>query len=295
MAVTLATPGTTDLGGLRDALAAWQVDHGPVQLHPGDLGWHALRGATATAAALRVWRDRGRVVAMALLDGPDLLRFGVDPGHREDDALAQRIVADLDDVEAGVLPAGPAAVEARGAAALGARLATGGWVPDEPWTPLHRDLRAPVDAADLQIETLDPADTAEWAEVHWSAFRGAAMPHDRRRRVVEGWLATAGTPLFDGARILAGRDTDGRMVAVAAVWAAGRGRPGLIEPMGVHAEHRGKGYGAIVTRAAAAALRDLGASSATVCTESANAAAVATYTAAGFAADPQVADWSRST
>ena len=68
------------------------------------------------------------------------------------------------------------------------------------------------------------------------------------------------------------------------------GRPGLLEPMGVHAEHRGRGYGRAICLAAAAALRDLGASSALVCTPSANTSAVATYRAAGYEAEPERLD-----
>jgi len=72
------------------------------------------------------------------------------------------------------------------------------------------------------------------------------------------------------------------------------GEPGLLEPMGVHQEHRGHGYGTAITVAAAAALRELGSSSAIVCTESANVSAVATYQSAGFQQLPDVRDLRRS-
>jgi len=42
------------------------------------------------------------------------------------------------------------------------------------------------------------------------------------------------------------------------VWSAGPGKPGLLEPMGVHQEHRGHGYGKAITVAAAASLQELG-------------------------------------
>ncbi len=76
-------------------------------------------------------------------------------------------------------------------------------------------------------------------------------------------------------------------MAEVTVWSAGNGRPGLLEPMGVHAEHRGRGYGRQISLAAAAALRRLGSSSAMVCTPSANVGAVATYQAAGFRPGPE--------
>jgi ribosomal protein S18 acetylase RimI-like enzyme len=79
-------------------------------------------------------------------------------------------------------------------------------------------------------------------------------------------------------------------VAAVTVWSAGRGKPGLLEPMGVHRDHRGHGYGKAITVAAAAALQDLGSSSAIVCTPSVNIGGVATYKAAGFQQLPEVRD-----
>ena len=82
-------------------------------------------------------------------------------------------------------------------------------------------------------------------------------------------------------------------MAAVTVWSAGPGRPGLVEPMGVHHDHRGKGFGTAITVAAAAALRELGSSSALVCTPSSNVGAVATYRAAGFDQLPEVHDQRR--
>ncbi|WP_229871995.1 GNAT family N-acetyltransferase, partial [Streptomyces longisporoflavus] len=79
-----------------------------------------------------------------------------------------------------------------------------------------------------------------------------------------------------------GYDDQDNAVAAATVWSAGPGKPGLLEPVGVHADHRGHGYGTAISVAAAAALRELGASSALVSTPSSNTAAVATYKAAGY-------------
>jgi ribosomal protein S18 acetylase RimI-like enzyme len=64
--------------------------------------------------------------------------------------------------------------------------------------------------------------------------------------------------------------------------------------MGVHRDHRGHGYGTAISIAAAAALRELGSSSALVVTPSANVAAVATYRSAGFEALPEIRDRVRS-
>ena len=65
--------------------------------------------------------------------------------------------------------------------------------------------------------------------------------------------------------------------------------------MGVHREHRGLGHGRAITLAAAAALQELGSSSAMVCTPSSLVGAVATYKAAGFRPLPEVRDRVRDT
>jgi len=287
------TPDRRELEYIGRVLGGWQDDDGPLHLHPGDLGWYSLRGSAATAAGMRVWSDGDTIVAVALLDGPDLLRFAIDPARCQDASLASRISADVGDATAGVLEPGSATIEARGAAALGEELMKRGWLPDEPWTPLRRSLAEPVEVPDLRVEIVEPERTAEWVSVHWSAFRGTPMPHKRLRNFVDGWCAAANAPFFDAGRILLLRDEQDHPVAVSAVWSSGAARPGLIEPLGVHQEHRGRGYGAVMSRAAAATLREMGSSSVTVCAESSNVGAVATYLAAGFVADPEVTDWRR--
>jgi len=65
----------------------------------------------------------------------------------------------------------------------------------------------------------------------------------------------------------------------------------VTEPWGgVHREYRGHGYGKAITIAAAAALQELGSSSAIVCTPSANIGAVATYKSADFQQLPERRD-----
>ncbi|WP_341395792.1 GNAT family N-acetyltransferase [Arthrobacter sp. G119Y2] len=300
MDLVLRTPGVDELGGICSVLGEWQHDRGPLQLHPGDLGWYSLRGPAATAAATRVWSRGDTILAVALLDGPELLRFAVAPARRRDTALAHRIVVDVSTPRTGILSAGAATVEARGAVALIEQLAQNDWRPDDPWTPLHHDMAASPKAlgsskaSGFRIEVVEPSDTAEWAAVHWSAFRGTEVPEERIQRVVDGWRLAAESPFLGLARILSLRSRHGRVVAVAAVWSAGGGRPGLIEPLAVHQEHRGCGYGTVMTHAAVDALRHMGSSSAIVCAETSNAGALATYRAAGFTAHPKVPDWHRS-
>jgi len=107
------------------------------------------------------------------------------------------------------------------------------------------------------------------------------------------WRAMAvGLPYTD-ARCLLAYDDRGVAVAGATVWSAGPGKPGLLEPVGVQADHRRHGYGREISIAAAAQLKSLGSSSAEVCTRSANTAAVGTYKSAGFQPLPQRLDRSR--
>ncbi|MCA1783803.1 MAG: GNAT family N-acetyltransferase [Dermatophilaceae bacterium] len=299
MTIVMNTPGAQDLEHVADVLSGWQYDAGPLHLHPGDLGWHSLRGAAKTAASLRAWSRGGLVLAIGLLDGPDgLLRLAVDPDLCEDDELARQLVADVNDPRRGVLDAGNAIVEARGAERPSQLLSQAGWQPDEPWTPMHVDLSSPIEQdlvhrAGVRIETIGPDRVDSWVAVHWSAFKGTPFTEQNRRDFRDWWLTMAQGPFYHRARSLAAFDDHDHPVAVATVWSAGSGRPGLIEPMGVHQDHRGHGYGAAITVAAASALREMGSSSAIVCAESCNTAAVSTYLAAGFTAHEQIADLQR--
>lgn len=303
VAILMSTPGVRDLDHVSEVLSDWQYDGGPLHLHPGDLGWYSLRGAAKTAASLRAWSRDGKVLALGLLDGPDgLLRMAIDPELRDDEGLARQLFDDVNDPLRGVLDAGKAVVEARGAAQFLQLLLIEGWQFDEPWTPLSHEFSAGdqvddrrIEEAGLRIETSGPERVDSWVEVHWSAFKGTPFGPEERRDFREWWLTMAGGPFYHRARSLSAFDRDGNAVAVATVWSAGPGRPGLVEPMGVHRNHQGNGYGAAISVAAAAALQAMGSSSAIVCAESSNAGAVATYLAAGFIAHEQVADLQRDT
>ena len=288
-------PGVAGLQSAAAALRAWQVDRAPMQLHPGDLGWHWRNGAEATAADVRVWSRNGRTMAIGLLDAPQLLRMAVDPDLQGDEALVERLVTDIEDPERGVLQPGSAVVEARCGDLLTESLTAKGWLPDEPWTPLHRDLSDELPDCGVRIEVVGPDGADVWSAIHWSAFKGTAMTDDDRRTVRNRWLAMASGAPYAEARCLTAFDERDTAVAIAGVWSAGPGRPGLLEPVGVHADHRGHGYGRAVTLSAAAALRELGSSSAVVCTPSSRERAVQTYVSAGFERFPDVRDLRRST
>ena len=283
----LGTPRVDELGAALDALRDWQSDAGPRQLHPGDLGWFWRFGAEATAAAVRTWSRDGRVLAVGLLDGAALVRLTIEPGARRDEELAHRLVEDLTRPERGVLPAGKASVEAPRDALVRELLTSVGWQVDEPWTPLSRDLTEPVPDPGVRIEVVGQERAHAWSAVVRASF-GSSTSTDER------WHAMAGGPAYADARSLVAYDDGGDAVAAVTVWSAGPGKPGLLEPMGVHPEHRGHGHGRAISVAAAATLRELGSSSAVVCTPSANVGAVATYGSAGYRPLPEVPDLCRA-
>lgn len=283
MAIELGKPGVDGLSEAVGVLREWQYDGTPMQLHPGDLGWFWRSGAEASAAAVRTWSRDGQILAVGLLDGPGLLRLTVAPDAHRDAELAQQLVEDVTEPERGVLRAGKANIEAPMGALIQDLLSEDGWNADEPWTPLRRDLTEPVEDPRVRIEVVGPEKAHVFAAVHRAAFNGS-------RFTDEGWHAmAAGSPYVD-ARSLIAYNHRGNAVATVTVWSAGPGRPGLLEPMGVHPEHRGHGYGKAITVAAAVALQELGSSSAIVCTPSSNVGAVATYRSAGFQQRPEVRD-----
>ncbi|MEJ8661675.1 MULTISPECIES: GNAT family N-acetyltransferase [Streptomyces] len=283
MAIALGKPGVDGLSEAVSVLREWQNDGEPRQLHPGDLGWFWRSGAEATAAAVRTWSRDGRILAVGLLDGPGLLRLTIAPDAQRDEELAEQLVEDVTEPGRGVLPAGKVAVEAPMGAWVQDLLSAAGWNADEPWTPLRRDLTEPVEDPGVRIEVVGPEQARVFVAVHRAAFDGS-------RFTDEGWHAmAAGLPYAD-ARCLVAYDEQGNAVAAVTVWSAGPDRPGLLEPMGVHREHRRRGYGNAITVAAAAALQQLGSSCAFVCTPSSNVGAVATYTSAGFQQLPEVRD-----
>ncbi|MEO8330239.1 MAG: GNAT family N-acetyltransferase [Candidatus Nanopelagicales bacterium] len=283
MAIVLSKPGVDGLNGAVSALRQWQYEGAPMQLHPGDLGWFWRFGAEATAAAVRTWSRNGQILAVGLLDGAELLRLTIAPDTLRDEELALQLVDDVTEPGRGVLPEGRVAIEAPMDALIQDLLFEHGWNTDEPWTPLRCDLTEPAQDPGVRIEVIGPEQAHVRAAVQRAAF-------DRSTFTDERWHAmSAGLP-YANAWCLVAYDDEGNAVAAVTVWSAGPGKPGLLEPMGVHREHRGHGFGKAITVAAAAALQQLGSSSAIVCTPSSNVGAVATYKSAGFQPRTEVRD-----
>ena len=185
-----------------------------------------------------------------------------------------------------MLGGGKVVVEAPRGSLVRDRLVAAGWVAAESWTPLRRDLTDPVAPPAVRIAVVGLAQSRERAAVQRASFERSTFTDDR-------WQAMADGPAYADARCLVAYDELGVPVAAATVWSAGLGRPGLLEPLGVHRDQRGRGHGTAISVAAAAALREMGASSAVVCTPSSNVGAVATYRSAGFEELPAVPDLGR--
>ena len=224
------------------------------------------------------YRDVGRSRAVATCDRA---------GNHDDEELARQMVSDASEPAGHVLPRGEASVEARFGGPFRALLVDEGWIAGELWTPLQRDLAKPVKDCGMRVEVIGPERAGVRVAVQRASFDGSTFTDAR-------WLAMASGSPYADARCLVAYDENETAVAAATVWSSGPGRPGLLEPVGVHRGHRGRGYGTAITIAAAFALREMGSSSASVCTRSSNVAAVATYRSAGFDQLSEVPDLSRS-
>ncbi len=289
MAIELNTPDVDELDDAVRALRSWQRDEAPIQLHPGDLGWHRQFGAEVLAAAVRTWRRGGKILAVGFLDSPEVLRMTVAPEVWCEEEMARDAVSDLSEPERGILPAGKVSVEVPDGTRVKDLLSAGVWSDGDPWTPLRLKLAALVDQTDLRTEVVTSAEqVSECAGVHRSAWGS-------ERFTDEKWHTMAAGSPFTDARCLLARDGNGVAVATVTAWSAGPGKPALLEPLGVHADHRRRGYGAAICVAAAAHLREMGASSLLVCTPSSLQSAVTTYEAAGYERLPERLDRSRDT
>ena len=271
MAIVSGVAGIGELGDVVGVLREWTRDGVPLQLHPGDLGWFWRFGVERTAAATRIWRRDGEIVAIGMLDEPDWLRMSIAPELQRDEELARRIVADL----SGVLVEGKVYVETPMGALVQDLLFKDGWNADAPWVPVRRDLTDPVPDPGARVDVIGAEEAHERTAVQRASFEGSTFTNER-------WFAMSdGLPYAD-AQCLVLRNKIGESVAAATVWSAGEGRPGYIEPMGVHSLHRGRGYGTAMVLACARALREMGSSSVYTVTPATNVGAIATYQAAGL-------------
>src|SRR4051812_40677101 len=86
MSITMQVATPDSLGEIVEAVAAWQHTGGPVQLHPGDLGWQWRFGGRELAEAVRVWARDGQILAVGMVDD-GVIRMGIAPSVDEDTAF----------------------------------------------------------------------------------------------------------------------------------------------------------------------------------------------------------------
>jgi GNAT superfamily N-acetyltransferase len=243
-------------------------------LHAGDVGWQLRLDDDVVESSLTVIRDGVDIVAVAIADGPSLLRPAIRPDRVHDLAIAELLA---DNVEAAPRTE-EAWCEAPSGSALRSVLSARGWRLDpDPWAVLYKPLAA-VDgeyADPLTGPLRNDNDIADRVEVQRSAFTGSTF-------TVPRWHQMASGPGYDPSLDLLRRDITGVPVAAATGWSAGTGRSGILEPVGVHADFGGRGHGKAVSMAVIGALARAGASGVTVHTPVSNSAAVRTYEGCGL-------------
>lgn len=193
MRITMTTPHGKGLHSAIDALAGWQHDGLPIQLHSGDLGWAYQIGASALSERVRMWDVNGEIRAVGYLDDPTVLRVAIASEAGHDEELAVHMVNDIVDPSHGVLPEGSVSVEARFGAAFHSRLRAAGWQPDELWTPLIRDLTEPVEDSGVRIEEVGPDQVQARVSVQRASFEASRFTEER-------WQAMADGPAYANAR-----------------------------------------------------------------------------------------------
>jgi len=188
MSITLQPATPASLDEVAEAVATWQQDGGQVQLHPGDLGWNWSLGTEHLAEAIRVWRQNGQIRAVGLVEDAGLIRMAIAPSVDQDDAFASQLLADLSTGAPGVLPADKAVVEARAGTAFRELLAGSGWLADEPWTPLCRDLTDKVEDCGLRVEVVDAHhNVQERVAVQRASFPNSTFTLERWHTMAAAW------------------------------------------------------------------------------------------------------------
>jgi ribosomal protein S18 acetylase RimI-like enzyme len=141
----------------------------------------------------------------------------------------------------------------------------------EPWVHLYQPL-SPVAG---NHPDLSEADIADRVAVQRAAFEKSTF-------TVARWQAMRASPAGHLCVEVLVRTPDGEAASAVTGWLAGQGKCALIEPMGTHPAHRGKGYGREALRRVGDALAARGASAVCVFTPASNTAAVALYRSVGY-------------
>ena len=278
MAVQRVVLGRTDLPVAVATLRAWESAGGyPGGLHAGDVGWHARLPDDQLDGTLEAYVRNGEWVAFALVE-PGLVRPRLSPTQVFDAEVAQAVAEAVDAVEGDEVFS-----DADPGTPFRAALAARGWGTEpESWVCLYRPLTAadarfddPLTAPTSTSGVPDDAAVAERVAVQRSAFAGSTF-------TVEAWRRMAAAPAFDPSLDLLRRTPSGEPAAACTAWSSRPGACAILEPVGTHSDHQGRGHGKAVVLAAVAALAKAGASGVCVHTPTDNAAAVAAYVSCGL-------------
>lgn len=230
--------------------------------HIGDLAWGRFaipdsEGGWRTS----LWSDGDEVRAWGWVERPGHLDLLVDPGLPE---LATDVLEWADSVtEDGprtctVMESESHVVEVLERDGYDQQV-------DAPYFTHHRielsDLAMPCVPDGFTLRHVTPADVDERAAAHrraWSDLAPSRMSRESYARVMRGWPYRCELDW-----VIVG--PDGSMVASALGWLDEENREGLLEPVGCAPELRRLGLAGAVNLAAMTALRDAGATHATVC------------------------------
>lgn len=256
---------------------AWEPRHSfSGQLHVGDVGWYLRLDDTTVNAGLHVWRgEDGKVAAVGLQHGDAMLLTAIQPRRRYDVELGEQMADDATTL----LSAADGYLDAPQPSAVRTELARRGWDLDpDPWPILYRSLTASDrDRIDPDATTVSDAGLArDRLALQQAMFENSKSDSHSWGRMRD---LTSYRPDLD----VMIRQGDG-YVAAATGWWAGEGKCGLLEPVGSHRDHRGRGYGRRVVLATLSALAVVGASGAAVFTPGSNKAALQLYRSCGFRA-----------
>lgn len=274
MAVDVLRFGREGAAQLVEALCEWTPRDGYLTtVHAGDVGWLLRLDDADLSNGLVAVVDGAQTVAVGLLVG-SFFRPTIRPDRLQDCEVAMALVAVLDELPSHA----DADTDATSQSAYRALLCAQGWQLDpDAWVLLHRPLSA-ADGAhsdELSAPLRSDVDIADRVRVQTGAFTSSTF-------TVARWRQMAAGPGFDPALEYLRRNADGVAVAAATGWSAGKGKVGILEPVGTDRAHAGHGHGKAVSMAVIAALARGGASAVTVFTPASNAAAVKTYERCGL-------------
>jgi GNAT superfamily N-acetyltransferase len=221
--------------------------------HPGQLAWsvgYALPEDLGHGP-VRLWYDGGEVAAYAWLEEPTWAEICVHPSAP---GLVPEVAAWLAEAADGALTT----MIGENETWLVDGLVAAGWslTREAPWMTQHSldlaDLPPVPEIPGYTFRAIGPDEAADRAACHRGAWEGSKVSEAAYRRLM---TLPPYRPELDWVV-----EREGEMVASALVWWDERTGSVLVEPVGTHPAHQGRGLAGAVSVAALTAARDLGAS-----------------------------------